>query len=346
MTGGSKHSQNGNFHFNYIIFKEKGGRKMEWALAVIPAAIGFYVGHTLYPLMGLLPGGAIGVSIGVIFYFVFKEVKKKKIEVVSFCVSLVFFAIFVATGISLINTVFLGNRMVMALGRLSVVIMGLLATLEIGKRVDSEKLFNREKYRNHGSFIFDTSALLEDRILDLFDIGLFNGIVVIPQFVLIELQKLADSADEEKKEKGRKGFEIVEKIKKLPDTELKIDDTIAYEEGKVDEEIVNLARKFSGQIVTLDYNLTKMAQLQGVKVLNLNHLSEILKPTLLPGQKVMIQIIRRGKDREQGIGFTEDGTMIVVEDGGRYVGTSHEIVITNILRTSAGKLLFGRINPK
>ncbi len=319
---------------------------MEWALALIPTALGFYVGHTLYPLMGLLPGGAIGVSVGVIFYFIFKELKKKKIEVISFCVSLAFFAVFVATGISLVQTLLVGDAMVISVGKLAVVIMGLLGALEIGKRTDIEKLLDKEKYKNRGSFIFDTSALLEDKILDLFDIGLFNGTVVIPQFVLIELQKLADSADEEKKEKGRKGFEIVEKIKKLPDTELKIDDTIAYEEGKVDEEIVNLARKFSGQIVTLDYNLTKMAQLQGVKVLNLNHLSEILKPTLLPGQKVMIQIIRRGKNKEQGIGFTEDGTMIVVEDGGKYVGTNHEIVITNILRTNAGKLLFGRINPK
>ena len=125
-----------------------------------------------------------------------------------------------------------------------------------------------------------------------------------------------------------------------------IDDTITYENGKVDEEIVNLARKFSGRVVTLDYNLTKVAQLQGVKVLNLNHLAEILKPTLLPGQRVILQIIRHGKNKEQGIGFTEDGTMIVVEDGGKNVGSQREVVITNILRTNAGKLLFGRINPK
>ncbi|WP_051962556.1 PIN domain-containing protein [Mesoaciditoga lauensis] len=319
---------------------------MEWALALIPTLFGLYVGHTLHPLMGLLPGGVIGASIGVTLYFLFKDLKGKKVEPISFSIGLGAFMVFSVTGLLLVNHLWGDDIMMISIGKLVIVVMALLSAIEVGKRISLEKVLNREKFRNRGSFIFDTSALLEDKILDLFDIGLFNGRVIIPQFVLIELQKLADSVDTEKKEKGRKGFEIVEKIKKIPDIEFKIDDAITYEEGKVDEEIVNLARKFSGQIVTLDYNLTKMAQLQGVKVLNLNHLSEILKPTLLPGQKVMIQIIRRGKNKEQGIGFTEDGTMIVVEDGGKFVGTHHEIVITNILRTNAGKLLFGRINPK
>jgi uncharacterized protein YacL len=319
---------------------------MEWALALIPTLLGLYVGYTLHPLMGMLPGGVIGASTGVTLYFLFKDLKERKIEPISFSVGLGAFTVFAATGLFLTNHLWGNDIIMVSTVKLAVVLMALLSAIEVSKRINLDKILNREKFRNRGSFIFDTSALLEDKILDLFDIGLFNGNVIIPQFVLIELQKLADSTDGEKKEKGRKGFEIVEKIKKIPDIEFKIDDAITYEEGKVDEEIVNLARKFSGQIVTLDYNLTKMAQLQGVKVLNLNHLSEILKPTLLPGQKVMIQIIRRGKNKEQGIGFTEDGTMIVVEDGGNFVGTSHEIVITNILRTNAGKLLFGRINPK
>ncbi|WP_456399789.1 PIN domain-containing protein [Mesoaciditoga sp.] len=319
---------------------------MEWALALIPTFLGLYVGYTLHPGMGMLPGGVIGASVGVALYFLFKDLKGRKIEPISFSVGLGSFTVFSATGLFLTDHLWSKNIITISAVKLSVIFMALLSAVEISKRVNLEKILSKEKFKNRGSFIFDTSALLEDKILDLFDIGLFNGTVIVPQFVLIELQKLADSSDNEKKEKGRKGFEIVEKIKKIPDINFKIDDTITYEEGKVDEEIVNLARKFSGQIVTLDYNLTKMAQLQGVKVLNLNHLSEILKPTLLPGQKVMIQIIRRGKNKEQGIGFTEDGTMIVVEDGGNFVGTNHEIVITNILRTNAGKLLFGRINPK
>ncbi len=319
---------------------------MEWALALIPTFLGLYVGYTLHPGMGMLPGGVIGASIGVALYFLFKDLKGRKIEPISFSVGLGAFTVFSATGLFLTDHLWSENIITISAVKLSVIFMALLSAVEISKRVNLEKILSKEKFKNRGSFIFDTSALLEDKILDLFDIGLFNGTVIVPQFVLIELQKLADSSDNEKKEKGRKGFEIVEKIKNIPDINFKIDDTITYEEGKVDEEIVNLARKFSGQIVTLDYNLTKMAQLQGIKVLNLNHLSEILKPTLLPGQKVMIQIIRRGKNKEQGIGFTEDGTMIVVEDGGNFVGTNHEIVITNILRTNAGKLLFGRINPK
>ncbi len=319
---------------------------MKWVLSLLPTLLGLYLGYELHPFMGILPGGVIGASAGVVLYLLANDVQSKKIEPIGFSVGLASFAIFVSTG-SFIITNFLGeNSVTITIGKSVIVLIALFGAILIAKRVELSRLLMWKRASNYGSFIFDTSALLEDKILDLFDIGLFSSKIIVPQFVLAELQKLADSTDDEKKEKGRRGFEIVDKIKKMPDVELIIDDTITYEDGKVDEEIVNLARKFSGQIVTLDYNLTKVAQLQGVKVLNLNHLAELLKPTLLPGQRVSIHIIRRGKNKEQGIGFTEDGTMIVVEDGGDFVGMQREIVITNILRTNAGKLLFGRIKLK
>ncbi len=323
-----------------------GGITVEWALALLPTFLGLYVGYELHPFMGILPGGVIGLSSGIVLYFLAKDLKNKKIEPIGFSVGLMSFFIFSFIGNFLVEGLLGNDVMTISFGKLIVVLISLLAAVLIEKRIELTAFMNGKNSPNYGSFILDTSALLEDKILDLFDIGLFNGKIVIPQFVLIELQKLADSMDDEKKDKGRKGFEIVEKIKVMPDVKLVIDDTITYEDGKVDEEIVNLARKFSGQIVTLDYNLTKVAQLQGVKVLNLNHLAELLKPTLLPGQKISIQIIRRGKNKEQGIGFAEDGTMIVVEDGGKFVGMQRDIIITNILRTNAGKLLFGRINLK
>ncbi len=323
-----------------------GGIIVKWTLALLPTFLGIYVGYELHPFMGILPGGVIGLSSGIALYFLAKDLESKKIEPISFSVGLASFFIFSFIGNFLVEGLLGNDVMTTSVGKLIIVLISLLASILISKRIELTGFMNGKNSPNYGSFIFDTSALLEDKILDLFDIGLFNGKVVIPQFVLIELQKLADSMDDEKKEKGRRGFEIVEKIKELPDVKFIIDDTLTYEEGKVDEEVVNLARKFSGQIVTLDYNLTKVAQLQGVKVLNLNHLAELLKPTLLPGQKVSIQIIRRGKNKEQGIGFAEDGTMIVVEDGGKFVGMQRDIIITNILRTNAGKLLFGRINPK
>ncbi|MCL4408622.1 MAG: PIN/TRAM domain-containing protein, partial [Thermotogae bacterium] len=118
---------------------------------------------------------------------------------------------------------------------------------------------------NYGSFIFDTSVLLDDKLLDLFDIGLFNGKIVIPQFVLIEMQKLADSSDDEKKDKGRKGFEIIEKMQGLDDLKVTIDDSIAYRTGKVDEDLVNLARKYNGRLVTLDYNSYACSPTSGCK---------------------------------------------------------------------------------
>ena len=319
---------------------------MKWVLSLLPTLLGIYLGYELHPFIGILPGGVIGVSIGIVFYFLASDLQGKKIEPIGFSVGLAAFAIFVSVGNFIVGDFLVKDFITVTVGKSIIVLTALFGAILIVKRVELSHFFDWKRSSNYGSFIFDTSALLEDKILDLFGIGLFNSKVIVPQFVLAELQKLADSTDGEKKEKGRRGFEIVEKIRKLPDVKLVVDDTIVYEDGKVDEEVVRLARKFNGQIVTLDYNLTKVAQLQGVKVLNLNHLAELLKPTLLPGQRVSIHIIRRGKNKEQGIGFTEDGTMIVVEDGGNFVGTQRDIVITNILRTNAGKLLFGRIKLK
>ncbi len=319
---------------------------MEWFLLFLPFSLGIYFGYLWYPFMGILPGGVIGLAAGMVLFFLAKDVKEKRIEPVGFSIGLAVFMVSLFSGNYILSEIISKDVLAISIGRTVILVVSLISAWIISKKVELSRFRAGELSSNYGSFVFDTSVLLDEKVLDLFDVGLFNGKIIVPQFVLIEMQKLADSSDEEKKEKGRRGFEIVEKIKELKDVKLIIDDTITYENGKVDEEIVNLARKFSGRVVTLDYNLTKVAQLQGVKVLNLNHLAEILKPTLLPGQRVVLQIIRHGKNKEQGIGFTEDGTMIVVEDGGKNVGSQREVVITNILRTNAGKLLFGRINPK
>jgi uncharacterized protein YacL len=330
---------------------------IEWLLLILPLFLGLYFGYSWYPTyifdvrwwypyFAILIGGIAGLLVGIVLYFLAKKIKDSKINSINFLIGLGSFITFVLMGNYLIVDFISPNFLSVSIGKSIITILSFLGAWLISQRAVLSYFKVGEISGNYGSFIFDTSVLLEDKILDLFDVGLFNGKIIVPQFVLIEMQKLADSSDDEKKEKGRKGFEIIKKIQNMEDLKITIDDTIAYRSGKVDEDLVSLARKYNGRLVTLDYNLTRVAQLQGVQVLNLNHLAEILKPTLLPGQRLKLQIIRHGKNKEQGIGFTEDGTMIVVEDGGKNVGEQQEVVITNILRTNAGKLLFARINPK
>ncbi len=331
---------------------------IEWLLLLLPLFLGLYFGYSWYPNYALfdtrwwypyfsvLIGGVAGLLVGIALYFLAKKLKDSKVNAVNFLIGLASFVTFTLIGNYLVVDFVSPNFLSTSIGKSIIVLLSFLGAWLISQRSVLSYFKVGEISGNYGSFIFDTSVLLDDKVLDLFDVGIFNGKIIIPQFVLIEMQKLADSTDDEKKEKGRKGFEIIEKIQKLEDLKITIDDTIAYRSGKVDEDLVNLARKYNGRLVTLDYNLTRVAQLQGVQVLNLNHLAEILKPTLLPGQKIKLQIIRHGKNKEQGIGFTEDGTMIVIEDGGKNVGEQQEVVITNILRTNAGKLLFARINTK
>ncbi len=331
---------------------------IEWLLLILPLFLGLYFGYAWfpnyalfdtrwwYPYFVILIGGIAGLLIGIVLYFLARRLKENKINAFNFLIALAAFVVFVAIGNYLMTDFTNYNFLSVTIGKSIIVILSFMGAWLIAQKSILSMFKVGEISGNYGSFIFDTSVLLDDKLLDLFDIGLFNGKIAIPQFVLIEMQKLADSSDDEKKDKGRKGFEIIEKMQGLDDLKITIDDSITYRTGKVDEDLVNLARKYNGRLVTLDYNLTRVAQLQGVKVLNLNHLAEILKPTLLPGQRIKLQIIRHGKNKEQGIGFTEDGTMIVVEDGGKNVGEQQEVVITNILRTNAGKLLFARINPK
>jgi len=190
--------------------------------------------------------------------------------------------------------------------------------------------------------ILDTSVIIDGRILDIYKTGFIEGPLLIPRFVLNELQYVADSTDPMKRSRGRRGLDILTKLQKEGKDKVKI-----YEEdveGKnVDEKLIALAKKLNAEILTTDYNLNKVANIEGVKVLNINELANALKPLVLPGEELVVQIIREGKEVDQGVGYLDDGTMVVVEEGKAHIGRVVELQVTSVLQTAAGRMIFGRI---
>ncbi|HZI92919.1 MAG TPA: PIN domain-containing protein [Patescibacteria group bacterium] len=190
--------------------------------------------------------------------------------------------------------------------------------------------------------ILDTSVIIDGRIADICDTGFLDGTLVIPQFVLRELQYVADSTDSLKRNRGRKGLDILQRIKKIPEVSVMISEIDFPEVREVDLKLIDLARQIGGKIVTNDFNLNKVAQLRGVDVLNINDLANSLKPVVLPGETMKVFILKEGKEANQGVAYLDDGTMVVVDNARRQIGKTVEIIVTSVLQTTAGKMFFGR----
>ncbi len=190
--------------------------------------------------------------------------------------------------------------------------------------------------------VLDTSVIIDGRIADVCETGFIEGALVIPQFVLKELQLVADSADTLKRNRGRRGLDILQKIQKMSGVEVVISDVDFPEVREVDLKLIELARSLQGKIVTNDFNLNKVAQLRGVEVLNINQLANSLKPVVLPGEVMKVFILKEGKEYNQGVAYLDDGTMVVVDNARRLIGKTIDVVVTSVLQTTAGKMIFGR----
>ncbi len=191
--------------------------------------------------------------------------------------------------------------------------------------------------------ILDTSVIIDGRIADICDSGFIEGILVIPNFVLNELQMIADSADSIKRNRGRRGLDILNKMQKDQSIMVKISDMDFAELSEVDAKLVKLAKIMKAVIITNDFNLNKVAEFHGVRVLNINQLSNALKPIVLPGEEMRVSLIKEGKDQNQAIGYLDDGTMVVVENGRRRMGSEVEVTVTSVLQTTAGRMIFARL---
>lgn len=209
-----------------------------------------------------------------------------------------------------------------------------------------DALFSKNRKKNDGiPKIFDTSVIIDGRIAEIMKTGFLEGPIVIPEFVLVELRHIADSSDSLKRTRGRRGLDILNKIQSEYGIEIYNTDSekALREIPEVDVKLLKLAQLMNGKVVTNDFNLNKVAAINGVGVLNINELANTLKPVVLPGEEMTVHLVKQGKDNSQAIAYLDDGTMIVVEDGRRMIGKTTDINVTSVLQTSAGRMIFGRL---
>ena len=191
--------------------------------------------------------------------------------------------------------------------------------------------------------ILDTSAIIDGRIADVVETGFLEGTLVVPEFVLSELQIVADSSDNSRRQRGRRGLDILQKMQSHPLLGVQIVEDDFPQLREVDLKLIELAKKMGAPILTNDFNLSKVAQLHHVRVLNLNDLANSLKPLVLPGEKMNIVVLKEGKEYNQGVGYLDDGTMVVVDHARRMIGRAVEITVTSVLQTASGKMIFGKL---
>ena len=203
-------------------------------------------------------------------------------------------------------------------------------------------LFGAEKSSRKACKILDTSVIIDGRIADICETSFLDGMLVIPQFVLRELQLVADSADSLKRNRGRRGLDMLQRIQKIPHLHSQIIEDDYPQLREVDMKLIELAKHYEAKIVTNDFNLNKLAQLQGINVLNINELANVLKPIVLPGEIMRVFILKEGKEPNQGVAYLDDGTMVVVENARRLISRTLDITVTSVLQTTAGKMIFGR----
>jgi uncharacterized protein YacL len=207
-------------------------------------------------------------------------------------------------------------------------------------------LFGTERGNRRQPKILDTSVIIDGRVADICEAYFLEGALVVPQFVLHELQLVADSADNLKRQRGRRGLEVLQRIQKMPHIEVEIAEDDFPQIAEVDMKLIELAKRYDAKIVTNDYNLNKVATLQGLDVLNVNQLANALKPVVLPGEAMRVFILREGKEHNQGVAYLDDGTMVVVDGGRRMINRTVDITVTSVHQTTAGKMIFGRYDDR
>jgi len=208
------------------------------------------------------------------------------------------------------------------------------------------KPFSKNLPRSENTKILDTSVIIDGRIADIAETGFVEGTILIPQFVLSELQHIADSSDSVKRTRGKRGLEVLHHIQKQVDVDVRIVDRDYPAVKEVDAKLIELAKEVRGKIITNDSNLNKVAELQGIEVLNINELANSLKPVLLPGEEINIKILKEGKEMGQGVAYLDDGTMIVVDNGKKQMGKSVDVIVTSVLQTPAGRMIFARLKEE
>ncbi|HEC80192.1 MAG TPA: PIN domain nuclease [Firmicutes bacterium] len=224
-----------------------------------------------------------------------------------------------------------------------VLIFAYLGIVIAVRKMDEIPFLSRMKVRERVDVsykVLDTSVIIDGRIADIYDAGFIDGILVIPEFVLKELQMIADSHDSIKRNRGRRGLEILKTMQKKIGDNIKIVSEDFPDVREVDAKLIKLTDKLGASLITNDFNLNRVAELQGLKVLNINELANAIKPVVLPGEVMHIYVLKEGKEYDQGVGYLDDGTLVVVENGRKHIGSEIDVVVTSVLQTTAGRMIF------
>jgi len=207
-------------------------------------------------------------------------------------------------------------------------------------------VFLKEKKIIRTNAILDTSVIIDGRISDICSTGFIDGQLIVPQFILKELQLVADSADSVKRQRGRRGMDVLDDLQKSSQVSVIISELDFPEIRDVDTKLIEIAKQLDAKIITNDFNLNKVAQLRGIPVLNINELANALKPVVLPGESIRAFILKEGKEKDQGVAYLDDGTMVVVDNSRKMIGQTIDITVTSVLQTTVGKMIFGRYNEE
>jgi uncharacterized protein YacL len=226
--------------------------------------------------------------------------------------------------------------------------LGTLVALDKGREFNFAGFIRllKEQPRGETYKLLDTSVIIDGRIADITETGFLEGTLIIPQFILRELQHIADSSDPLKRNRGRRGLDILQKIQKKVDIRVEISDMDFPEIREVDNKLVAMAKALNAKIVTNDFNLNKVAELRGVGVLNINELTNALRPVVLPGEDMRVYVLKEGKEYNQGIAYLDDGTMVVVDNGRRHIGQTIDVCVTSVLQTTAGRMIFSKLKEE
>ncbi|MFP3869393.1 MAG: PIN/TRAM domain-containing protein [Syntrophobacteria bacterium] len=292
-------------------------------------------------------GALTGLIFGLLALFIEKIIKKVPLKVIFGATFGLFLGLVIA---QLLGYAFSGlqNSVV----RISIMVIlscsfGYIGLVLGGKKVEEIRwpswnwnLLTKGTFKKTSGKILDTSVIIDGRIADICEADFVEGPLIVPQFVLQELQHIADSSENLKRARGRRGLDILQRLQENDKVEVKVVEQDYPKLQEVDTKLVALAREMHAKIITNDFNLNKVAQVQGVPVLNINQLANALKPMVLPGEVLNLQIMREGKEQGQGVAYLDDGTMVVVENGSRYLGRQVEASVTSILQTTAGRMIF------
>jgi uncharacterized protein YacL len=322
-------------------------------LVAVTTVTGYFILREIFSssLLGWI-GAICGLALGYMILKVEEKMKDVPLKIIvgsltGLFVSLLVANLFVA---KLLLTIMKDVPITLPIYILLYVVMGYLG-FRIGEKksqtIDLSKvpLFDRMEGSENVK-ILDTSIIIDGRISDLVETGFIEGAFIIPQFVLYEIQHIADHQDSVKRTRGKRGLEVLHRLQKQTMIKVKIVDYDFPKLQDVDTKLIALAKKLNGKIVTNDYNLAKVAELQGIEVLNVNQLATALRPAILPGEQMGIRILKEGKEQGQGIGYLDDGTMVVVDDARKLLGKPVDVVVTSVLQTTSGRMIFAKLKEQ